>query len=176
MSRKILSFMLVLALLISVSAPAFAAETTTETVVYDGVAYTITTGRDYRTVVDESSGVCITYNMLDKVLAVESDNPDECITVDIGAAIESSMVSSADSNSSDDNEYAYDTSIVTHNGKQYNFWEIQIPGQIKMTYANVNNVTYLNSFRSNVDTMRDAEDHISTGWGRTILVTQTSHP
>ena len=168
--KKVLSIILVLVMLFSMSVTAFAAETTTtETITYGDTTYTVTTSGDVRTVTDNNTGVSATYDLTNGVLLLENSNTEETVTINVGNLMQESMIATAAANSSDDNEYAYEYSLKTYNGKQYNFWQIQIPDAIKMTYANVNNLTYLTDFRVNVDDMREAQDSILGGWGRTIL-------
>ena len=168
--KKFISLLLSLVMVFSLGVTAFAAEaTTTETVTYGDTTYTITTSANERTVTDNNTGVTATYNLSNGMLILENSNTEESFTIDIETIKQESLIAPAASNSSDDNEYAYEYSLKTYGGKQYNFWEIQIPDEIKMTYANVNNLTYLNSFAANVDDMREAQDSVLGGWGRTIL-------
>lgn len=168
--KKLISLLLSLVMVLSMGVTAFAAEaTTTETVTYGDTTYTVTTSAGVRTVTDNNTGITATYNLSNGMLLLEDSNTEETVTINVGDLMQEGMVAPAASNSSDDNEYAYEYSLKTYNGKQYNFWEIQIPDEIKMTYVNVNNQTYLTDFRVNVDNMREAQDSILGGWGRTIL-------
>lgn len=159
-----------LVMIFTLSCSAFAAEaTSTQIVTYGGIEYAITTRQDTCTVVDQTSDTKAIYNQSTGLLVLESGDGSETITIDIQNLMLESMISPMASNSSDNNEYAYDYSLKTYNGRQYNFWEIQIPEQIKMTYVDVNNQVYLYDFRDNVDEMREAQDSVLFGWGRTIL-------
>jgi hypothetical protein len=84
------------------------------------------------------------------------------------ATIKETGPSTQISNSSRSNEYAYTNYLMYYNNKPYTFWQIQIPGQIKLTYE-FNNGTRLLNFQYNVDAMRDAQDSIPWIWGTTGL-------
>ncbi len=168
--KRAICVLMSLVMVFTLSSTAFAAEaTSTQIVTYGGIEYTITTREGICTVVDQTTGTKATYNQSTGLLVLESGDSSESITIDIQNLMLESMISPMASNSSDNNEYAYDYSLKTYNGRQYNFWEIQIPEKIKMTYVNVNNQAYLYDFRDNVDEMREAQDSVLFGWGRTIL-------
>lgn len=159
---------------------AFAATVKSETVVVGDTTYHITTTNNTVTVVNEKNGYEAVYVPSTGDLAItdlSSKSNSVCINI---SSIANSIVTSEQvgtnntragngSNSSKDNEYAYERSTKAYNNKYYTFWEIQIPNQIKKTWANTNNTSALEDFKDNVDELRALEDSVASAWETTIL-------
>lgn len=165
MGKKIFSVVLSIVLCLSLSINVFAQETGSPTTfTMDDKEYTLYVRDNVSVVTEVETGVRASFDSSTYILTVY-ENTDSQPTV-----IQIPKTASYASNATSDNEYAYSTSIKTYNNKPYTFWQIQIPDNIKYTYE-TNNSTALIGFRNAVDSIKSAEDSISTNWGSTVLVT-----
>lgn len=178
--KRVLCFLLVLVMCFAMATPAFAATEKRDTLVIGDTTYHITTTSNAITVVDEKNSYEAVFVRSTGDLTItdlRGKSASRCVNIN---AMANSILASQrvgtnntragnGSNSSKDNEYAYERSSKMYNNKYYTFWEIQIPNQIKMTWANTNNTSALEDFKDNVDELRELEDSVAGAWGTTIL-------
>lgn len=179
--KRLLSILLVFVMSFTMTSTAFAATVPErETLVIGESTYDITTTQNTITVVDKNNGYEAVYVPSTGALTLRDLTGKEdqvCTNISVlkNANIDSesermySVQASNGSNSSRDNKYAYERSTKAYNNKYYTFWQIQIPNQIKMTWANANNTSTLEDFKANVDALRGLEDSVAGAWGTTIL-------
>lgn len=164
MGKKLFSVVLSIVLCLSLSISAFAQEAgTTTTFVMEGKEYTLFVRDSVYVVTEVETGVSASFDNSTYILKVYENADAQPIVIQVPKTANYS------SNATKDNEYAYSTSIKTYNNKPYTFWQIQIPDNIKYTYE-TNNSTALSGFRNAVDSVKSAEDAITTDWGATVLV------
>lgn len=178
--KRVLSILLVLVMCFTMTPIVSAATIETQTLVVGDTTYHITTTNHDVTVVDDKNGYEAVYAPSTGTLTLTDTTgkvSPVCINIGTLAEIQSNKgtpkmnIARAGngSNSSKDNEYAYERSIKEYNNSYYTYWEIQIPNEIKMTWANANNTSTLDDFQDNVDELVELENSVAGVWGSTIL-------
>lgn len=175
--KRVISIILALCMCFLMSATAFANNTQTEVLTLNGETYLVTITDDVVTVIDENNGYQATYNQKTGIVSVMEINDNSSIVrIDLHDIIYQSTesnhilrASGSDSNSSTDNAYSYERETIDDEDNRGQFWTIQIPNKIKMTWAHTNNISPLDDFADTVDEMRELEDTIDDEWGSAVL-------
>lgn len=164
--KRVISIILALCMCFSMSATAFAYNTQTEVMTLNGETYLVTITNDTVTVIDEKKGYQATYNQKTDVVSV-CDLSDKESTVYLNLRTikdniaTKSYKAASGTNSSRDNLYAYERSIIEYEENTYaTFWELQIPDEIKMTWAHTNNNSAIDDFTDSVDELVEIEDEL----------------